>query len=159
MALAALCAQSPWGVTWRDVLQHRFQSDGPLNGHSVGNLLIATLWELLGDPVKGLELIGELLGAEGRVLPMAAVPLEIEAEVSYPGWRQTKTVRGQSRVAVTSGYVHNLRLSPPDAPASQEAVEAIEQADWVIFGPGSWYTSVITHLLVPDLAQIGRAHV
>ncbi|HLS01010.1 MAG TPA: uridine diphosphate-N-acetylglucosamine-binding protein YvcK [Beutenbergiaceae bacterium] len=153
MALAALCAQSSWGVTWRDVLQHRFQSEGPLNGHSVGNLLIVTLWELLGDPVTGLELIGELLGAEGRVLPMAAVPLEIEADVTYPEWAESQTLRGQSRVAVTSGYVHELRLVPEDPPVSEEAIEAINGADWVIFGPGSWYTSVITHLLVPELAK------
>lgn len=156
MALAALCAQSDWGITWRDVLQHRFSTDGPLNGHAVGNLLIVALWELLGDPVRGLELIGELLGAEGRVIPMASVPLEIEAEVSHDGWLHRQTVRGQSRVAVTSGRLHNLRLQPPDAPACPEAIEAINEADWVILGPGSWYTSVLTHLLVPDLAHALR---
>lgn len=156
MALAALCAQSDWGITWRDVLQHRFTSAGPLNGHAVGNLLIVALWELLGDPVRGLELIGELLGAEGRVIPMAAVPLEIEAEVSHDGWAHTQVVRGQSRVAVTSGHLHNLKLQPPDAPACTEAIDAIDAADWVILGPGSWYTSVLTHLLVPDLAHALR---
>ncbi|HLR57766.1 MAG TPA: uridine diphosphate-N-acetylglucosamine-binding protein YvcK, partial [Beutenbergiaceae bacterium] len=156
MALAALCAQSDWGVTWRDVLQHRFSSAGPLNGHAVGNLLIVALWELLGDPVAGLELIGELLGAEGRVIPMAAVPLEIEADVSHDGWANSQTIRGQSRVAVTSGHVHKLRLQPPDAPARPEAIEAIHEADWVILGPGSWYTSVLTHLLVPGLAHALR---
>lgn len=156
MALSALCAQSDWGITWRDVLQHRFHSSGPLNGHAVGNLLIVALWEILGDPVEGLDLIGELLGADGRVLPMAAVPLEIEAEVSHEGWTQTQTVRGQSRVAVTSGHVHKLRLQPPDAPARPEAIDAIQEADWVILGPGSWYTSVMTHLLVPELAEALR---
>ncbi len=156
MALAALCAQSDWGVTWRDVHQHRFSSAGPLNGHAVGNLLIVALWELLGDPVAGLELIGELLGAEGRVIPMAAVPLEIEADVSHDGWANSQTIRGQSRVAVTSGHVHKLRLQPPDAPARPEAIEAIHEADWVILGPGSWYTSVLTHLLVPGLAHALR---
>lgn len=156
MALAALCAQSDWGVTWRDVLQHRFSSTGPLNGHAVGNLLIVALWELLGDPVAGLELIGELLGAEGRVIPMAAVPIEIEADVSHDGWANSQTIRGQSRVAVTSGHVHKLRLQPPDAPARPEALEAIHDADWVILGPGSWYTSVLTHLLVPGLAHALR---
>lgn len=156
MALAALCAHSDWGVTWREVLQHRFSSAGPLNGHAVGNLLIVALWELLGDPVAGLELIGELLGAEGRVIPMAAVPLEIEADVSHDGWANSQTIRGQSRVAVTSGHVHKLRLQPPDAPARPEAIEAIHEADWVILGPGSWYTSVLTHLLVPGLAHALR---
>src|SRR5690625_3185462 len=101
MALAALCSTTDWGVTWRDVMQHRFRSAGPLNGHAVGNLLIVALWELLGDSVRGLELIGELLGVQGRVVPMAAVPLEIEADISHPGWVGTQTIRGQSRVAVT----------------------------------------------------------
>lgn len=156
MALAALCANSDWGLTWRDVLQHRFTSSGPLNGHALGNLLIVALWELLGDEVAGLEFIAQLLGAEGTVLPMAAVPLEIEAEVSHEGWANTHMVRGQSRVAVTSGTVHHLRLIPPDAPARPEAVAAIHAADWVILGPGSWYTSVLTHLLVPDLAHALR---
>lgn len=156
MALAALFAESDWGITWRDVLQHRFSSAGPLNGHSLGNLLIVGLWELLGDSVDGLELIGQLIGAEGRVIPMAAVPLEIEADVSHDGWAHTQTIRGQSRVAVTSGHVHTLRLIPPDAPARPEVLEAIARADWVILGPGSWYTSVLTHLLVPDLAHALR---
>jgi uncharacterized cofD-like protein len=82
MALAALCAESEWGHTWRDVLQHRFAGDGPLGGHALGNLLIVALWELHDDPVAGLDLVGRLLQAQGRVLPMAAVPLAIEADVS-----------------------------------------------------------------------------
>ena len=82
MALAALCSESEWGQTWRDVLQHRFAGDGPLGGHALGNLLIVALWELHDDPVAGLDLVGRLLQAQGRVLPMAAVPLTIEADVT-----------------------------------------------------------------------------
>src|SRR5699024_3128109 len=82
--------------------------------------------------------------------------LEIEADVSHDGWANSQTIRGQSRVAVTSGHVHKLRLQPPDAPARPEATEAIHEADWVILGPGSWYTSVLTHLLVPGLAHALR---
>src|SRR3954463_14865218 len=81
MALSALCDDGEWGRLWRDVLQHRFASAGALNGHALGNLLIVTLWELLDDPVAGLDWVGGLLGARGRVLPMAAVPLDIEAQV------------------------------------------------------------------------------
>lgn len=157
MALTALCDDSDWGRTWRDVLQHRFRTEGPLDRHSVGNLLIVALWELLGDPVEGLDLVGRLLGARGRVLPMAAVPLEIEADVvigATPATPGTRTlVRGQSRVAVTTGRVDHVRLVPADPPARPEAVTAIMEADWVVLGPGSWYTSVIPHLLVPDLAK------
>lgn len=153
MALSAMCDSSDWGLTWRDVLQHRYSSDGPLDGHSTGNLLIAALWDLLGDEVAGLDLVGQLLGARGRVLPMAAVPLEIEATVRKPGEAVPRVVRGQSRVAVTSGQIESIRLIPERPPARPEAVAAIWEADWVVLGPGSWYTSVLPHLLVPELAE------
>ncbi|MBL0886308.1 gluconeogenesis factor YvcK family protein [Myceligenerans indicum] len=159
MALAALCDDSEWGRTWSAMLQHRFRSEGDLDNHAVGNLLIVALWELLGDPVAGLDWVGKLLGARGRVLPMASVPLVVEADVrrasheTGPGRPEVETVVGQSRVAVTDGRIEQLRLLPPDPPASKEAVEAVMEADWVVLGPGSWYSSVLVHLLVPDLAQ------
>lgn len=156
MALAALCEDSGWGRLWRDVLQHRFVSDGPLDGHAVGNLLIAALWQLLDDPATGLEVVGELLGARGRVLPMAQVPLDIQAEVSglpglHPG--TTAVVTGQKEVATTTGHVERVRLIPPDPPADPAALDAIRTADWVVLGPGSWFTSVLPHVLVPGLAR------
>jgi len=153
MALSALCDDSEWGLTWRDVLQHRFRSGGPLDGHAVGNLLIIALWELLGDEVDGLAWVGRLLGVRGRVLPMASVPLDIEARVHLDGSDHSRLVRGQSRVAVTSGIIESVRLIPEDPPAHPEAVRAVREAEWVVLGPGSWYTSVIPHLLVPDLAR------
>jgi uncharacterized cofD-like protein len=150
MALSALCDDSDWGRLWRDVLQHRFASDGPLDNHAVGNLLIVALWELLGDPVAGLDWVGRLLGARGRVLPMAAVPLRIEADVVGPDGR-ARLVEGQSHVAVARGRIAQVRLDPPEPPACAEAVEAVMAADVVVLGPGSWYTSVLPHLLVPEL--------
>ena len=152
MALSALCDDSDWGRTWRDVLQHRFASDGTLDQHAVGNLLIVALWELLGDTVGGLDWVGRLLGARGRVLPMASVPLAIEADIEHPSG-ELHVVRGQSQVAVAPGRVRRVRLTPHDAPACVEAVEAVGAADWVVLGPGSWFTSVLPHLLVPELAD------
>jgi uncharacterized cofD-like protein len=152
MALAALCDDSDWGRLWRDVLQHRFASDGALDRHAVGNLLIVALWEILGDPIAGLDWVGRLLGARGRVLPMAAVPLRIEADVVGPDGR-TRLVDGQSHVAVAKGRVTQVRLDPPKPPACPEALEAVRQADLVVLGPGSWYTSVLPHLLVPELHE------
>src|SRR5580698_2771997 len=104
MALAALCGDDAWGTTWSQVVQHRFTGDAELGGHSVGNLLIMALWELLGDTVQGLDWVGRLLGAHGRVLPMASVPLELEAEVEgidpeFPD--RISTVRGQVACAKT----------------------------------------------------------
>ncbi|MGN8246190.1 gluconeogenesis factor YvcK family protein [Cellulomonas soli] len=150
MALAALCDDSDWGRTWRDVMQHRFASTGSLDQHAVGNLLIVAIWELLGDTVEGLDLVGRLLGARGRVLPMAAVPLEIEADVQHPDGACTQ-VRGQSTVALTADPITRVRLVPADPPACPEALAAVAAADWVVLGPGSWYTSVLPHLLVPAL--------
>ena len=154
MALAALCDDTEWGHQWRDVLQHRFAGDGQLGGHAVGNLLIVSLWDLLGDTVDGLDLVGRLLNARGRVLPMASVPLNIEASVmgadpSQP--LEITTVRGQAAVARTTGRVLSVRLNPQEPPACEQAVAAIRAADWVILGPGSWFTSVMPHLLVPGV--------
>lgn len=151
MALAALCDESDWGRTWRDVLQHRFRTQGELDNHAVGNLLIVALWELLGDPVAGLDWVGRLLGSRGRVLPMAAVPLAIEADLCQDGL--TRTVVGQSTVAVAAGRVEAVRIVPPDPAACAEAVAAVDEADWVVLGPGSWFTSVLPHLLVPELSD------
>src|SRR6266508_3071656 len=156
MALAALCRDDEWGRTWADVLQHRFSSDGELHNHSVGNLLIVALWELLGDAVDGLDWVGRLLGAQGRVLPMSAVPMDITARVvgDDPERPDVVTeVRGQVEVATTPGRVVDVALDPADPPACPEAVAAVAEADWVVVGPGSWFTSVIPNLLVPELAR------
>jgi uncharacterized cofD-like protein len=155
MALAALCGDDSWGETWSRVVQHRFGGSGELAGHALGNLLLAGMWDLFGDPVAGLDLVGRLLRVTGRVLPMAAVPLEIVACVSgldplAP--EVVREVRGQAAVAVTSGRVRSITLEPVDPPAVPEAVDAVLAADWVVFGPGSWFTSVLPHLLVPSLA-------
>lgn len=153
-ALAALCRDDEWGRTWARLLQHRFQSAGDLHSHAVGNLLIVALWELLGGHVEALDWVGRLLGAQGRVLPMAAVPLDIAAQVRGADSDRPdaiKTIRGQVEVATTEGLVESVELVPVDPPACPEALEAVRAAEWVILGPGSWYTSVLPHLLVPDL--------
>ncbi|MGA8210441.1 MAG: uridine diphosphate-N-acetylglucosamine-binding protein YvcK [Nocardioidaceae bacterium] len=153
-ALSALCGDDDWGRTWARVLQHRFASDGEMDNHAVGNLLIVTLWELLEDHVGGLDWVGRLLGAHGRVLPMAVTPIDITASVQgvdpdRPD--ELTTVRGQVEVASTTGHVAAVQLEPVDPPACREALAAIKAADWVVIGPGSWFTSVIPHLLVPEL--------
>ncbi len=156
MALAALCEDTAWGHQWSAVLQHRLRGDGELSGHALGNLLIMGLWELLDDPVGGLDLVGRLLNTRGRVLPASSIPLDIEASVvgADPQAPDDLTVvRGQSEVAVTPGRVVSVRLLPEDPPACAEAVEAVKLADWVILGPGSWFTSVMPHLLIPDLQR------
>lgn len=156
MALAALCGDDTWGRTWSSVLQHRFGGAGDLAGHSVGNLLITALWEQTHDPVEGLDWVGALLEAQGRVLPCSTVPLDIVAEVAglVPGRPDAITsIQGQVAVASTSGDVVDIRLDPPRPPACMEAVAAVVEADAIVLGPGSWFTSVLPHLLIPDLAE------
>lgn len=156
MALAALCGDDRDGRLWADILQSRFGGTGPLAGHAIGNLLLAGIWEQLGDPVEGLDMVARLLDVQGRVLPMSKVPLEIEADVRglVPGSPDAlRLVRGQATVAKTAGEVRAVRLVPATPPACPEALAAIRDADWVILGPGSWFTSVLPHLLVPELAQ------
>ncbi|HWU21921.1 MAG TPA: uridine diphosphate-N-acetylglucosamine-binding protein YvcK [Nocardioides sp.] len=154
MALAALCGDDEWGATWARLLQHRFAGDGDMRDHVVGNLLIVGLWELLGDHVDALDWVGRLLGAKGRVLPMALTPMDITAEVRglVPDDPDALVaVRGQVEVATTDGVIDSVALVPTDPEVSPAAITAIEEADWAVLGPGSWFSSVIPHLLVPQL--------
>jgi uncharacterized cofD-like protein len=154
MALAALAADDDAGRTWARLLQHRFPGDGSLAGHAVGNLLLAGLDQTEGDLVRALDLLCGLVRAQGRVLPASCTPLEITAAVLGVDPERpddVTEVRGQVAVATTPGLVQSVALWPHDPPACEEAVAAIADADWVVLGPGSWFTSVLTHLLVPDL--------
>jgi uncharacterized cofD-like protein len=152
MALSALCSDDEWGSSWAEALQHRFESSGPLNGHALGNLLLTALWNLNNDPVVGLDKVGELLRIVGRVLPMAAIPIEIEATLKPLSSGQSgRVIRGQVEVAEAAGEVVSVRLIPDSPPVLPEVLEAIENAEWITIGPGSWYSSVLPHLLVPQI--------
>ncbi|GAA4600147.1 putative cofD-like protein [Actinoplanes octamycinicus] len=176
-ALAALADHDPTAQLTAQVMQHRFvamsepgvspappaargprlerradRSKDTLAGHTVGNLLLLGLMEMLGDPVRALDHAAAMVGARGRVLPMALHAVGIEADVTDGSGRRS-TIRGQHSVAVVDGRVESVRLEPADPPACPQALEAVRAADWLIFGPGSWYTSVLPHLLVPGLAR------
>jgi uncharacterized cofD-like protein len=158
MALAALAADDGAAGRWRAVFQHRFGGTGALAGHAVGNLVMAGLLEVLGDPVAMLDEVCALLRVTGRVLPMTVEPIDIEADVAgidgdadHP--HRLSRIRGQVAVATTPGRVHRVRLRPERPQACAEAVRAVGAADLVVLGPGSWFTSVLPHLLVPGLAS------
>lgn len=159
MALAALAADSPHGQLWATIIQHRFGGSGALAGHPIGNLLLAGLNEVLADPVAALDELGRVLGLKGRVLPMCPIALQIEADVggleSDP--RMSRVIRGQVGIATTVGKVRRVRLLPGNPPATRQAVDAIMAADLVVLGPGSWFTSVIPHVLVPQLVAALKA--
>jgi uncharacterized cofD-like protein len=159
-ALAALAGDGDEESLWSTVFQHRFGGTGALAGHAVGNLVLAALMELLHDPVAALAEAARLLGLTGRVLPMCTEPLDIEADVigldEDPS--AIRRIRGQVAVATTPGQVQRIRLhtagAPDDVPkACEAAVQAVLDADVVLLGPGSWFTSVLPHLLVPELHE------
>lgn len=147
MALAALCGDDEWGRSWAEIMQYRFTSEGELNGHPIGNLLLAALWDRDGDTVAGLDRVASLLKVIGRVLPMADQPLDIEA--TFEDKAGVKIVRGQAEVATANGRFKSIRIIPENPGARRESLDAIAEAEWITMGPGSWFSSVISHLLVP----------
>ena len=151
MALAALCENDDWGRDWANILQYRFTSEGELNGHALGNLLLTALWDRDGDPVRGIKRVGDLLKIVGRVLPMSTQPLDIEATFNTSIGRTI--VRGQVQVATAKGHIESLKLIPDNPRSTPEALEAIAEADWLTLGPGSWFSSVMPHLLLKEQAD------
>jgi uncharacterized cofD-like protein len=157
MALAALAGDTPWSQEIAALLQHRLGGTGALAGHPVGNLVLTGLTEMYaGDAVRALGVIGELLGGAGRVLPMADVPLDLVATVASidpDDPERSRRIRGQVAIAATPGRVRDIQVSPADPAVPVAVIDAITAADVVCLGPGSWYTSVLPHLLVPRLRE------
>lgn len=155
MALSALAPDDEEGRMWESVLQHRFGGHGALAGHAVGNLLIAGLYDILQDEAKALDTVAKLIRAQGRVLPMCDEPLDIAADVAGldDDPRIIRQVRGQVAVASTTGTVRRVKLIPEQPQPHPEVCKAILDADVVTLGPGSWFSSVIPHLLVPGIVD------
>lgn len=153
MALSALMPDTQEGRLWRATLQHRFKGNGAMAGHAVGNLILAGLSEEAGGMQAALDKLSEWARATGRVIPVCEEPLDIEADVSGldDDPRVLRTVRGQVAVATTPGSVRRVRLLPASPPVSNAAIDAIMNADVVTIGPGSWFSSVIPHVLLPDV--------
>ncbi|HEX3336413.1 MAG TPA: uridine diphosphate-N-acetylglucosamine-binding protein YvcK [Jatrophihabitans sp.] len=155
MAIVALSHAEPGpAADWADLLQHRIGGNGLLAGHPVGNLILTALLEREPDPITALARLADLVGVVGRVLPMSPVPLDLIAvadrfDPDHPD--RVRRIRGQSSIAATPGRVRSVRLLPPGAPACAAAVDAVREADVVLLGPGSWFTSVIPHLLLREL--------
>jgi uncharacterized cofD-like protein len=131
--------------TWTRAFEHRFGA-GELEGHALGNLVIAGLADCTGDFIAALDEAAKVLGAAGRVLPATVEPVTLKAEA------KGGSVEGQ--VAVQScGAITHVSVVPSDARPPPAALEALARADQVLVGPGSLFTSLLAVVAVPALAE------
>ncbi len=140
-----LVALAPTGDRLTALFDHRFPGEGGLGGHALGNLILLALEE--GDFLAAIEAARSLLGVEARVLPSTLSPVELQARIGEQ-W-----VVGQIAIKSHPGPIEDLQLLPPDAEPLPAALEAIQKADLITLGPGSLFTSVITNLVVPGIAE------
>ncbi len=130
------------------MFQHRFQNGNGLSGHSLGNLLLAGMTSITGDFARGISELSTVLNVKGNVFPAANQSIELEAEMM-----DGTTVAGESNIPNSGKQIKKVRLSPENVEPLPESLEAVRQADLIVLGPGSLYTSVIPNLLVPGISE------
>jgi uncharacterized cofD-like protein len=133
------------------LFQHRFGGEGGLSGHNFGNLFIAAMTEVLGDVEKALKESSKVLAVRGRVLPASTQRVRLLARME-----DGSTVEGESQIPLCNKEIHRVYLLPEDVKPVESALEAVIDADAVILGPGSLYTSVLPNLLVKGVADALR---
>jgi uncharacterized cofD-like protein len=132
---------------WARAFEYRFPS-GDLEGHALGNLIIAGLANVTGDFGQALDVAGDLVEATGRVLPATSVPVELKADVAG------REVVGQVNVSESAGPIESVSIVPPDAPVPDEVITALVEADQIVIGPGSLFTSVLAVCSVPTIREV-----
>jgi uncharacterized cofD-like protein len=133
------------------LFRYRFSGSGGLDGHSFGNLFITALAEITGSFEEAIAESGRVLSVSGRVLPSTLHDVKLVADVQLPNVPNQVRVLGESSIPKVAGRVRRLWLEPNDAPAFPPALKAILNADMIVVGPGSLYTSLLPNLLVQDL--------
>jgi len=135
----------------KQLFQYRFEKGHQLAGHSFGNLFIAAMTEVSGDFEEAVRQFSRILNVRGQVLPSTLSNVELEAEME-----DGRRIRGESNISGAKGRIKRVYLIPHDARPVPEAVTAISEADVVVIGPGSLYTSILPGLLVSGIAQAVR---
>jgi len=139
------------------LFQYRFSGVGDLSGHSFGNLFITALADITGSFEGAVAESGKVLSVSGRVLPSTLHDVRLVADVQVPNVVNQVRVEGESRIPQMAGRVRRIWLEPNDAPAYPPVLAAILNADMIVIGPGSLYTSLLPNLLVQDLLGAIRA--
>ncbi len=141
--IAALAESEPLMVS---LFQHRFES-GPFKGHPVGNIILTAMVEIEDDYEKAVQSTSKVLAIRGRVLPSTVENIRMGATLS-----DNTEVLGQKNIG-KAGHIERVFLIPDSPRALPAVIEAIEDAEVIIIGPGSLFTSLIPNLLVPDIAR------
>ena len=131
----------------QQLMDYRFESNGQLDGHSFGNILIAALAGIGGDFYRGVEVAGELLAIRGRVVPSTSSYVTLVGSTV-----SGETLIGETRVGHSADRLRSLTLIPADPDAHPVAVRAIEDADMIVIGPGSLFTSIVPNLLISGIS-------
>lgn len=136
-----------------ELFQYRFQAGEGLSGHSFGNLFLTAMTEITGDLEKAIAASSKVLAVRGKVLPATLSDVRLWAELS-----DGRRVEGESSITESLGQIGQIGCTPASPPALPAAIRAIEEADYIIIGPGSLYTSIIPNFLVPEIREaIARA--
>ena len=133
------------------LFQYRFPDGGGLAGHSFGNLLLTALAGITGDFYQAVLTAESILSVRGRILPATLTDVRLLG-VGVSGERY----EGESAIGASSEPLAHLELEPSPAPAFPPAIEAIREADLIVLGPGSLYTSILPNLLIPELREAVR---
>lgn len=129
------------------LFDHRFGGSGNLSGHSFGNLFIAALIEVLGDAEGAMDATSKILKIRGNVIPSSAETILLNAEMT-----DGTVVQGESQIPLVKGKIKRVFTTPAEPKAVTSAIQAIREADAIVLGPGSLYTSIMPNLLIPDIA-------